>query len=116
MSETTQVQSVTDQPTASPQTSAPPAPSCSCRKEIEAKLTERFQQAAPDAREHSVKLQGYGFALVGNRMTMRPFLNYKSQAIHPLKRGGEKSKTSIGNMMFSFCPFCGVKIGEGGAA
>lgn len=83
---------------------------CDCRKELETQLTERFKANAPQAFEHRVGLQGYGFAIVDNTLTMRGYMPYKASADFPLKKGGTKPKTQTGNMVFSFCPFCGEKL------
>lgn len=85
---------------------------CNCKAELEAKLTERFKASKPEATGHSVTLEGYGFAIVGNTMVMRPVMPYKAHAAFPNKKGGaDREKTMKGTMVFSFCPFCGVKIG-----
>lgn len=84
---------------------------CTCREDLEKSLTERFSTHATEATGHSVSLQGYGFAIVGNSMITAPFMEYKATAMYPVKKtGGTKEKTTRGNMMFSFCPFCGVKV------
>lgn len=88
---------------------------CECRNQIEAQLLERFKTSTPDASDHHVSLQGYGFARVGNTLSMRPFMSYTYSADHPLKKGGSKHKTQKGSMMFSFCPFCGEKASKGAA-
>ncbi len=84
---------------------------CTCKKDIEQKLLERFKAQQPDATAHEASLQGYGFGIdpTGNRMVLRGFLPYRTTAVFPLKKGGSKSKTTTGNMYFSYCPFCGVK-------
>ena len=84
---------------------------CDCKKELEAKLTERYRAQEPDAREHKVALQGYGIALVGNTMLLRGLMPYETFARVPLSKGGEKPKKTKGSMFFSFCPFCGEKVG-----
>lgn len=88
---------------------------CDCRREIEAKLTERFKEVAPDATGHHVALQGYGFAIIDNVLTMKPYMPYTTAAEFPLKKGGTKFKKQTGNMVFSFCPFCGTKLETGAA-
>jgi hypothetical protein len=82
---------------------------CNCRTELEAKLTERFKANNPDASGHKVDLQGYGFGIVNNTMVMQGCMTYKAAATFPIKKGGTKYKTQTGNMIFSYCPFCGVK-------
>jgi hypothetical protein len=89
---------------------------CDCRKDIEARLTERFKEGAPGASGHSVELQGYGFAIVGNVLMVKPYMRYTAEAEFPLKKGGTKWKKQTGTMVFSFCPFCGVEIDKQEAA
>jgi len=84
---------------------------CDCRKNLEAKLTERFKQMSPDATGHKVALQGYAICL-GETLHSRSFMPYKATAEFPLKKGGTKVKSELGNMFFSHCPFCGEKQGE----
>lgn len=85
---------------------------CECKTKIEAELNGRFKSQKPEASDHNVSLQGYGFAVVGNELQMRPFMNYEASAFFPVKKTGiEKGKTVKGMLTFSFCPFCGVKIG-----
>lgn len=89
---------------------------CDCRKDLEQKLTERYQAQEPTARDHKVTLRGYGFVLEGNKFTERGCMTYETFALVPLKKGGEKPKKTKGNMFFSFCPFCGEKVGAECAA
>ncbi len=85
---------------------------CECKTKIEAELAGRFKSQKPEASDHNVSLQGYGFAVVGNELQTRPFMHYSATAFFPSKKTGvEKVKTVKGTMTFSFCPFCGVKIG-----
>lgn len=83
---------------------------CNCKTDLEAKLTERFKEATPDARDHKVTLQGYGFGIRDNTMVMQPYMNYEGFSYVPLKKGGEKPKKVTGSMIFSYCPFCGVNL------
>ena len=82
---------------------------CDCRETLEARLTERFQETSPTASNHKVTLQGYAYML-GSAPSRRPFMEYETFAHVPLKAGGHKPKKTRGNMLFNFCPFCGVKI------
>lgn len=84
--------------------------SCNCKTELEAKLTERFKAASPDSRDHKVTLEGYCLGFRENTMFLQPYMSYSEFAFTPMKKGGEKPKKSIGNMIFTFCPFCGVKL------
>lgn len=85
---------------------------CNCKSELEEKLTTRFKDATPDARAHKVTLQGYGFAIKDKTMYLQPYMTYQGFSYVPLKKGGEKPKKVTGNMFFSYCPFCGVKVQE----
>jgi len=81
---------------------------CNCKKELEEKLVQRFKEQNPEAVEHGCVIGGYGLALVGNRMKQRGFMEVKSTARFPLKKGVIKEKTLKQSMFFSYCPFCGV--------
>jgi len=87
---------------------------CNCRDELEAKLVENFKAHAPEATDHKAKLRGYGFALIGNRMEMRGYMEVEAKATYQLKKGGSKEKTIKQSMFFSYCPFCGAKATGGG--
>lgn len=87
---------------------------CDCKTTLEAQLTERSKAAAPEAHDHKVTLEGYGFGVQNNTMVMRGFMPYTTFARVPMKKGGEKPQKLKGNMVFSFCPFCGEKVGASG--
>lgn len=90
-----------------------PTVQCTCRADLEKSLLDRFVAHQPEGSGHSIELQGYGFAIVGDSMISAPFMEYKATAKFPVKKtGGTKEKTVRGNMMFSFCPFCGQKISK----
>ena len=82
---------------------------CNCKDGIEAKLTERFKAQAPEATDHGVTLQGYGYCMSAT-ITNRAYMPYKTTAEFPLKKGGTKVKSTTGSMFFNYCPFCGVKV------
>lgn len=82
---------------------------CNCKKDIEEKLTADFIAREPKGAGHSVELQGYGFGMSGSTLVVQGVMPYKSTAVFPLVKGGAKSRTVVGNMVFNFCPFCGEK-------
>lgn len=90
---------------------------CNCKSEIEAKLTERHATKNPGAKNHAVKLGGYGLAIIGNRMVHQGAVEITATADHMMKSGEYKAKKTISSMVWSFCPFCGKPAGhqEGGA-
>lgn len=92
---------------------------CNCRAELEAKLTERHAQQCPEAKNHQVTLEGYCMGIVGDRMVELGVVPISARAEHLVKKSGEyKAKASKGNMVWSFCPFCGKPVTDlkGGAA
>lgn len=86
---------------------------CDCKKDIEARLLERFKEASPDAKEHIVNMAGYALIIGENSLTQKGCMQIEMTAAHPLKKGGYKSKTERSNMIFSYCPFCGEKYEKG---
>lgn len=87
--------------------------SCNCKADIERKLLDAFKRTAPDAATHKVALQGYGFRLVDNVLTLQPFMNFKFSADHPTKTGASRHRAKVGVMHFSYCPFCGKSLSQG---
>lgn len=85
---------------------------CNCRSDIEAKLLERFKSEAPTGENHAVSISGYGFCIVGNEMTMRPYAEVTKSADMPKKAGGWSLKRSKLNMYFSYCPYCGAPVAD----
>lgn len=84
---------------------------CDCKTTIEAQLVERMKAKYPDAAGHSATLEGYGFTITGNTMTMRPYMPVKFGAGHENKKTGlERWKNEKGTMSFRFCPFCGENL------
>jgi hypothetical protein len=88
---------------------------CSCKTEIEEKLLERFKEVSPEAQAHEVELTGYAFIL-GEQLEYKGCMKIDAIADFPLRKGGFKRKTQQQNMIFTFCPFCGVKYGTEKAA
>ena len=80
---------------------------CNCHADMEARLTKRFIEHAPEATEHQVELQNYGFTLCGNDMRLDGFVPYEATASYPNKKGGFKDKKVKGKLLFNYCPFCG---------
>lgn len=88
---------------------------CDCRNRIEEKLLERFKSQTPAGVEgHRVELQGFVLGIIGNEAVSMPSMPIKLTADYPLKKGGMKRKSETSSMIFSYCPFCGVKIEKGG--
>jgi hypothetical protein len=83
---------------------------CDCKKSLETKLAERFKESAPEAKDHAVSLQGYALIL-GEKLEQKGCMPIHCTATYPLKKGGTKEKTVKQNMIFTYCPFCGVAYG-----
>ena len=82
---------------------------CNCKTEIEERLTARFAESTPAASQQRVTLKGYGLCISEDTLHERALMEYETYALVPLKSGGSKPKKTKGNMVFSFCPFCGAK-------
>jgi hypothetical protein len=87
---------------------------CDCKRNVEAKLLARAKEMHPDATGHEVKLAGYAF-IFGKTVQLKGCMPFEFRAEFPLKKGGTKHKTEKTNMMFTFCPWCGVKYDEDAA-
>lgn len=84
---------------------------CTCNRDIEAKLLEQLKEETPTGVDQAVSLSGYGFVLVDNRITIRPYTVVNRSVMLP-KKGSEgwRQKRSTMNMFFSFCPYCGQPV------
>lgn len=83
---------------------------CTCHRDIEAKLLEKFKAAETKGEDHRVRLVGYGFTFSGGISIAMP-IEYTAR--YPVKStGGAKYRTKRQNMVFNFCPFCGVRVRE----
>lgn len=84
---------------------------CTCNRDIEAKLLDQLKEETPTGVDQAVSLSGYGFVLVDNRMTIRPYTVVNRSVMLP-KKGSEgwRQKRSTMNMFFSFCPYCGKSV------
>lgn len=85
---------------------------CTCKKDIEAKLLQRFKAEADTAEDRSATLDGYTLVLHGNTMRYKPAMPYKLTATYTAKTGSKKRKSTSGSMIFSYCPFCGTALKE----
>lgn len=81
---------------------------CNCKTEIEGTLLTRFREMSPEAQAHAVDLTGYALIL-GDTLEQKGCMKLEATADFPLRKGGFKRKTQLQNMIFTFCPFCGVK-------
>lgn len=87
--------------------------SCDCKEKLEAKLKERFEAQHPEATEHAASLSKmYGLFLKDNTFSYKPYSELTLTAKFPLKKGGFKEKTIKSNIIFNYCPFCGIEIGD----
>jgi hypothetical protein len=85
------------------------AETCNCKKDIEAKLLARFKESTPDASDHGLELKGYALVITDDAVEQKGYMIIKATANYPLKKGGYKLKSAEQSMVFTFCPFCGVK-------
>lgn len=86
---------------------------CNCKKELEAKLTERHASQYPEAKNHKAQLGSYGMAIVNNHMDIRGISPVTFTADQLVKKSGAYKPKKISSSMFwSFCPFCGKSVKE----
>lgn len=81
---------------------------CDCRKDITTKLLERFKTEHPEASGHGVDILNAGINFTTGGAVYYAPVEYR--AVYPLKKGGTKLRTTKGSMVFSHCPFCGVRF------
>lgn len=81
---------------------------CTCKKDLEEKLLTRFKEMTPEASGHEASLNGYAL-IFGEKLEQKGYMTLSTEAAFPLKKGGTKNKKQTQNMIFTFCPFCGVK-------
>lgn len=84
---------------------------CDCKSSVEAKLLTRAKEIHPEAMGHEVKLMGYAF-IFGKSVELKGFMPFEFRAEFPLKKGGLKRRVEKTSMMFTYCPFCGVKYDD----
>lgn len=83
---------------------------CDCKTRIERLLKEQALQEVEGSTEASAELEGYGLRFSGGgEAFLRGFMPYKVYASYE-KKGQVKEKKVKGNMIFSFCPFCGEPV------
>lgn len=82
---------------------------CDCRKRVEKKMLEQFHYEAPEAVEHKVNLLGYGIVFKSGKASENGLMRAAETANFPLKKGGMKEKKKEVSVLFTFCPFCGVR-------
>lgn len=87
---------------------------CNCKTEIEAKLLERFKNLSPEAKSHEVELTGYALVIQDNAIVSKGCMDISTKAEFLVKKSGsfKLKKASGGNMVFTFCPFCGKRYDE----
>jgi len=86
---------------------------CDCRRKTEERLLARFKEQTPEARNHQASLGGYGFVMTGNVLETKPYMPINAEAEYFVKKTGLwKTKKTTQNLMFNFCPFCGVSLNK----
>ena len=85
---------------------------CNCQTELQAELLERFKQVKPEAQNHRAEIQGYAF-IFGKTVTMKLATPVHFTGKYLVKKTGLlKEKTFKENLIFTYCPFCGVPYNE----
>ena len=88
---------------------------CDCKTTFTEKYLERAKELFPDSTNHSVEIENYAFVFNkhDNGMSFRGFVPVEIKHTVIVKKTGlprvKKEKTSL---LFTYCPFCGVKLTE----
>jgi hypothetical protein len=86
---------------------------CNCKSEIEAKFLEKVKADLPESSNHNLEMKSYSFLLDGNTMTLRGYMPVEIQhAVKNKKTGVERVKKEKTSVLFTYCPFCGVRYKE----
>lgn len=84
---------------------------CECRKEIEARLLARFIENNPGTENHRVSLKGYTLIFGDGTLKEAPFMPFvTSHLVTAPKTGNARERKQETNMLFNYCPFCGISL------
>lgn len=84
---------------------------CDCIEKIEKNVVTRYEKEHPTANSVKADVKNYTFCM-GANITVKGFFDLHLIASHPLKSGEFKQKKSKTRLIFTFCPFCGVKYDD----
>lgn len=83
---------------------------CDCKQKIEARLQARYAEQHPQAKNHTVRLNGYALVIDGDHLVERPCMPIAASADHTAKTGRIRNVKHNHSMFFNYCPFCGEKL------
>ena len=86
---------------------------CNCKTEISEKFLEKVKADLPESTNHSLEMTAYSFVLDGNRMELRGYMPVEiKHTVKNKKTGVDRVKKEKTSVLFTFCPFCGVRYKE----
>ncbi|MDC4151729.1 hypothetical protein [Acinetobacter baumannii] len=86
--------------------------SCSCKKDFQERFLDRAKEMFPDSTNHEVEIENYAFVFnKDNSMELRGYQPVVISHTATVKKTGlQKVKKEKTSLLFSYCPFCGVKF------
>lgn len=91
---------------------------CNCKSTLTEKMLDRVKEQLPDSKNHAVEITGYTLVFGENeagQSTLKScgFMHVEIKHTVTVKKTGldriKKDKTSL---VFTYCPFCGVRYKE----
>lgn len=83
---------------------------CDCQTKIAEILAGHVKKKLPEGyQDFDAKLDGYGFAMQGDKLISPFMIGYRGEVQVPKKGGGGMKRQKINTTVTaSFCPFCGM--------
>ncbi len=84
---------------------------CNCKSDLEAKVVDRLKEEYPEGENHQASLgANYLYALEDFGQLGR--MEFANEVVVTTKKGTKRTIKPKLSMVFTFCPFCGVRYKE----
>ena len=81
---------------------------CDCKNQVRNAMLENFIKDNPESKNPQINIGGYALVFKNNTGIEKGFSLVTIKSNVMLKNGTIKSKTIKQNMIFTYCPFCGL--------